>query len=114
MLLFGNRFSQLSPFKIAQMAAWLAQLNGGGGGVIGEVRNTLGVDNVDVTTDETGAAAVGVGTYVGENIYTDVTVNARGETELNLNLDINESLTARGSVDYKGNGGIGLFFDRNY
>ena len=78
------------------------------------VQEGLGVDSFDVGTDDDGNAQVGVGGYISENIYSDVSVNAKGETEVNLNLDITDSLTAKGSVDSEGETGLGLFFEKDY
>ncbi|KUJ80916.1 hypothetical protein AVO45_04910 [Ruegeria marisrubri] len=114
MLLFGNRFSELSPFVIAQMAASLAQLSGAGGDATKGIRDATGVDTIDVSTDENGAGRVGVGAYVGDNLYTDVTVNIDGDTEVNLNLDVSDTITLRGTVDSQGETGVGVFFERDY
>ncbi|MCV6586626.1 MAG: translocation/assembly module TamB domain-containing protein [Marinibacterium sp.] len=114
MLVFGDQFSNLSPVKIAQLAASLARLSGTGGGLTTGIREGLGLDSVDFTTDKDGNAAVGVGTYVSENIYTDVTVNARGDSEVNINLDLSDSFTVKGSVDNKSDTSIGIFFERDY
>ncbi|MEX0337636.1 MAG: translocation/assembly module TamB domain-containing protein [Arenibacterium sp.] len=114
LLLFGNQFEDLTPFQLAQLGAQVAALAGRGGGFLSSVREGLGVDNVDITADEDGRAALGIGTYLTDDVYTDVTVNAAGESELNLNLDLTDSLTAKGSVDNEGNTGIGLFFQRDY
>ncbi|WP_146346033.1 translocation/assembly module TamB domain-containing protein [Phaeobacter marinintestinus] len=114
MLLFGNRFSQLSPFVIAQMAASLAAMSGSGGGTKAGIKDATGVDTLDIGTDAGGNGKVGAGAYIADNIYTDVTVNTRGETELNLNLDVTDSLTLRGTVDSTGESGIGVYFERDY
>ena len=114
MLVFGDQFSNLSPVKVAQLAASLARLRGGGGGLTSGLREGLGVDSVDFTTDDDGNAAVGVGTYLSDNIYTDVSINARGDTEVNINLDVSDSVTVKGSVDNESNTSIGIFFERDY
>lgn len=114
LLLFGDKFTELSPLKIAQLGAQLATLAGGGGGLLGNIRSGLGVDSLDVGTDDDGNAQVGVGAYVSEKVYADVNVNAKGETEVNLNLDLTDSLTLKGSVGNTGDTGVGLFFERDY
>ncbi|WP_170449197.1 translocation/assembly module TamB domain-containing protein [Ruegeria arenilitoris] len=114
MLLFGNRFSELSPFVIAQMAASLAQLSGAGGDATKGVRDATGVDTVDVGATEGGGGRLGAGAYLSDNLYTDFTVNTEGDTEVNLNLDVSDSVTVRGTVDGRGDTGIGIFFERDY
>ena len=41
-------------------------------------------------------------------------VTATGETELNLNLDLNRSITLKGSTATDGDTSIGVFFERDY
>ncbi|CUK12518.1 Autotransporter assembly factor TamB [Ruegeria denitrificans] len=114
MLLFGNRFSEISPFVIAQMAASLAQLSGAGGDATKGLRDSTGVDTVDIGASEGGAGRLGAGAYLSDNLYTDFTVNTEGDTEVNLNLDVSDNFTVRGSVDGRGETGIGVFFERDY
>jgi translocation and assembly module TamB len=114
MLIFGNQYASLSPLKVAQLASSLARLRGGGGKSSGKIRDTLGVDSIDLSEDEDGNAQVGAGTYVSENIYTDISVNTKGESELNINLDVSSNLKVKGTVDSTGSSGLGLFFERDY
>ncbi len=114
MLVFGNRFAEMSPLAIAQMAASLAELSGKGGGLTGKARKELGVDELSVGADEDGNAKAGAGFYVLDNLYTDFTVNADGDTELNLNLDVSDRVTVKGKVDNKGSTALGLFFEKDY
>lgn len=114
MLLFGNQFSDLSPFVIAQMAASLAQLSGAGGDATKGVRNATGADTIEIGADADGKAQLGAGAYLGENLYTDFNVNTAGETEVNLNLDVTDNLTLKGTVDNAGDTSVGIFFERDY
>ncbi|WP_299891058.1 translocation/assembly module TamB domain-containing protein [uncultured Ruegeria sp.] len=114
MLLFGNRFSEISPFLIAQMAASLAQLSGAGGDATKGLRESTGLDTVDIGATEGGAGRLGAGAYLSDNLYTDFTVNTEGDTEVNLNLDVTDNFSIKGTVDGKGETGIGLFFARDY
>lgn len=114
LLLFGDKFTELSPLKIAQLASQLATLSGRGGGVTGRLRQGLGVDSLDLGTEDDGTAKVGVGAYLADGLYADAAVNAKGETEVTLNLDLTDTLTLKGSVDSEGETGIGLFFEKDY
>ncbi|MEM7317421.1 MAG: translocation/assembly module TamB domain-containing protein [Pseudomonadota bacterium] len=114
MLLFGNSFSQLSPFVIAQMAASLAELSGARGDSTKGLRESTGADNIELGATEGGGGSLGAGAYLGENLYTDFTVNTQGDTEVNLNLDVTDNFTVRGTVDNTGETGIGFFFQRDY
>ncbi len=114
-LLFGRNLSQISAFQALQLASAVATLAGSGGaGIIGGLRDGFGLDDLDVTTTDSGATALRVGKYISDNIYTDVTTTSDGDAEVSLNIDLNESLTARGSVSNDGNTSIGIFFEKDY
>ena len=43
-----------------------------------------------------------------------MSVNTEGRTELDLNFDVTDKVTAKGSVDSEGNSSIGLFFTKDF
>ena len=113
-LIFGRDLQSITPLQAVQLASAISTLAGrGGGGVMDQFRQNLGLDDFDVVTDEDGGAAVRAGRYLSENVYTDVTVGTGG-TEINLNLDITDEIVARGGVDQDGGTSIGVFFERDY
>ncbi len=114
-LLFGRDITQISAFQALQLASAVATLAGRGGvGVIANLRSGFGLDDLDVTTTDSGATAVRAGKYISDNIYTDVTAASDGTADISLNLDITKSLTAKGTVGSDGNTGIGIFFEKDY
>ncbi len=113
-LLFGRGIETLSPLQAAQLAAAVATLTGGGNGVLGNIRANFGLDDLNVTTDENGGLAVTAGKYISDNVYTDVTVDSEGETELRLNLDLTPSVTVTGRTGTDGESGIGVYYERDY
>lgn len=113
-LFFGRSLSELSPFQTLQLASAVATLAGNSGSdIVGRLRQGLNLDDFDIVTGEDGSAAVRAGKYISENVYTDVTVG-QDTGEVSLNLDLNPSLTVRGSVASDGNTGVGIFFERDY
>lgn len=114
-LFFGKSIESLSPLQAAQMAVALRTLSGrGGGGALSRLRSGFGLDDLDVSTDESGNTAVRAGAYISDNAYTDVTTNSAGDTEVNLNIDLTDTLTIKGSADNSGSTSIGIFFERDY
>ncbi|WP_296373821.1 translocation/assembly module TamB domain-containing protein [Yoonia sp.] len=113
-LIFGRNLDSISPFQAVQLASAISTLAGRGGGALDRLRSNFGLDDFDVSTDDTGATAVRVGKYLSENVYTDVTVTSTGGTEINLNLDLTREIVAKGSVDQDGESSIGVFFERDY
>lgn len=114
-ILFNRATADLSAFQLAQLAAAAAELAGSGGpGILEQLRGATGLDDLDVITDESGATAVQAGKYLSQNVYLDVQTGTDGETRAEINFDVTESVTARGSVGSDGNTTIGLFFERDY
>src|SRR5690606_27860986 len=114
-LLFGKSLTSISPLQAAQLASAVAQLAGkGGDGVVSKLREGFGLDDLDITTDDDGNAGVRAGKYLSENIYTDVTVGAGGDAEINLILDLSPSLTIKGGASNSGETSLGVFFEKDY
>lgn len=114
MILFGKGISSISPFQAVRLAAAVRTLAGGGEGFGGKVRQELALDDLDITTSETGATEARAGKYISENIYSEVTADTEGNSQINLNLNINRSITARGRLSSDGETGIGLFIENDY
>lgn len=115
-LLFGRSVATLSPLQLLQMADAATRLAGGStqGGFLANLREGLGLDDLDLQTDAEGNAALRAGRYLSENVYTDVTVAGDGAAGVSLNIDLTPDITARGSVSSTGNTSLGVFFERDY
>ncbi|WOI56002.1 translocation/assembly module TamB domain-containing protein [Palleronia sp. LCG004] len=114
-LLFGRSIDNISPLQAAQLASAVATLAGrGGDGIIANLRARTGLDDLDVTTDAEGNVGLRAGKYLSENLYSDVTVESGGEAEINLNLDLTDSITVRGGASSTGNTSLGIFYERDY
>ena len=114
--LFGRGLSQLSPLQAAQLAAALVTLTGDGtGGPLNQLREATGLDDFDITTDDAGdGLAVRAGKYLSDNVYSDVTIGADGQSSITLNLDVSPKLTLRGTANSNGSTGLGFFFETDY
>jgi len=114
-LLFGQTLQNLSAFQAVQLAGAVATLAGRSGqGLVSRIRQDVGLDNLDIRTDANGAASLTAGKYLTENIYTEVTVDQEGKSQINLNLDISSSITVRGRAESDGTTGIGVFLEKDY
>ena len=78
------------------------------------LRGALGAADLDVTQTADGATALSFGTYIGENAYTDVTTSSDGDAEVNLKIDLTDTVTVKGSADNSGDTSLGIFFERDY
>lgn len=114
-LLFGRALSTLSPFQAAQLAMSLATLTGRAeSSFMDRTRRALGLDDLDFTSADDGTTALRAGRYIGERVYTDLSVNSAGRSEVRLQLDLTPSLTLRGRADSEGRSAVGVFFERDY
>ena len=112
-VIFGRSVGELSPVQIARLASIAAELTGGNSpGLVDQLRSGTGLDDLDVVTDSDGNAAVQAGKYLTDKVY--LGVQAGSETKATINLDITDSITARGSVGTDGNSSIGIFLERDY
>jgi translocation and assembly module TamB len=114
LLLFGDNLDDLSPLALARLAKSALDLSGNSLGGQNRLREATGADNAEIGLDSIGSGLLGLGGYIGEKAYTDFNVNTRGDSELSINIDLNESVTVTGTVDSEGESGFGLFFKRDY
>jgi translocation and assembly module TamB len=115
-LIFGRESSSLSPFQIAQLADAVATLSGGQRtSLFNKLRQGLGVDDLNVGTDENGGAQVTAGKYINRRTYVEV---MQGEdpskSGVAINLDIGKGVKLRGQATQDGGTATGIFFEKEY
>jgi len=114
-LLFGRGLENISALQAAQLANAVAVLAGqGGAGIVDQLRSSVGLDDLDLGTDDDGNVTLRAGKYLTDRIYTNVEVGGDGKSRVNINLDITNALRARGSVDNEGDSSLGLYYERDY
>lgn len=114
-LLFGQGLEKISALQAAQLASAVATLAGKGGeGIVGRLRSSFGLDDLDFATDDEGNISLKAGKYISKRVYSEVEVDQDGRSQINLNLDLKKGVTVRGSVAADGQAGIGIFVERDY
>lgn len=113
-LIFGNGFDRLSAFQLAQLANAVATLSGRSSDLVGRIRQHLALDDLDITADDSGNAALKAGKYLGDRLYSEATVASDGKSKVELDLDLNPDLSVRGTVGTDGQTGAGLFYNHDY
>ncbi len=113
LIIFGRGLGDLSPAQIARLASIAAELTGGSSpGLVDSIRQGTGLDDLDIVQDSDGNAAVKAGKYINDNVY--LGVQAGSKSEATINLDLSDSVTARGAVSSDGDTSIGIFLERDY
>ena len=114
-LIFGRSLDQISPFQAAQLAAAVATLAGRiDDGLLGGLRKSVGLSNLDVTTSDEGATQLSAGAYISENIYSEISADSEGKQQIDLNIDLSRNVTVKGRLNSEGNTGVGIYFEKDY
>ncbi|WP_306913427.1 translocation/assembly module TamB domain-containing protein [Rhizobium mesoamericanum] len=115
-LIFGQSMSRLSPVQIAQLADAIAQLAGGRSGSLFQgLRNQLGVDDFDVSTDTKGRTTVSVGRYLNDRTYFELQqTTGKGGAKAIINFDIGRGVKLRAGAGGEGEGEAGVVYEHEY
>ncbi|ODR90779.1 translocation/assembly module TamB domain-containing protein [Sinorhizobium alkalisoli] len=115
-LIFNRSLNNLSAFQIAQLATAVSQLAGGGStSLLDGLRNRLGVDDLDITTDESGGAQLRAGKYLNDRTYIELQQGSdSASSKATINLDIGRGVKLKGSAAGDGSASGGVFFEREY
>jgi translocation and assembly module TamB len=113
-LIFGQSMARLSALQIAQLADAAAQLAGGRGtSLFQSLRTSLGIDDLDVSTDETGQTSISAGKYLNDRTYLELQQSGSGGAKAVINLDIGRGVKLKGEAGGEGAGG-GIFYEKEY
>lgn len=115
-LIFGQSMSRLSPLQIAQLADAVSQLAGGRSGSLFQgLRNQLGVDDLDISTDANGQTSVSVGRYLNERTYFELQQSSgKSGAKAIINLDVGRGVKLRGAAGGDGAGEAGIVYEHEY
>jgi len=115
-LIFGRSLSNLSPLQIAQLADAAASLAGGGStSLLQSLRSQLGVDDLDIQTNDDGSTSVSAGKYLNDRTYFSLEQGGKaGSGKAKIDLDIGRGITLRGEAGDGGQAKGGIFFEREY
>ena len=115
LLIFGRETAKLSPLQAVRLGLAIRTLTGRGGeGFTGTLRKGLRLDDLDVRTTDEGTTEARIGAYLSDKLYSEVTTDSAGSSEIKLNLQIRPGLTARGRVTSEGETGVGIYFEKDY
>jgi translocation and assembly module TamB len=115
-LIFGRSMSNLSPLQIAQLADAAASLAGGGSSsLLQDLRSKIGVDDLDIQTNEDGSTSISAGKYLNDRTYLSLEKGDKaGSGRARIDLDVGRGLKLRGEASEDGEAKGGIFFEREY
>ena len=116
-LIFGRSMSRLSPLQIAQLAEAAAQFAGVGGStsLLEKLRSNLGVDDLDVRTDDQGRTSIAAGKYLNDRTYLTIEKGDKaGSGKATIDLNVGRGVKLRGQATDDGEARGGIFFEREY
>ncbi|WP_313616367.1 translocation/assembly module TamB domain-containing protein [Agrobacterium sp.] len=114
-LIFGQSMSKLSALQIARLADAASQLAGGRStSLFNSLRSNLGVDDLDISTDEKGDAKVSAGKYINDRTYLELEQSGSSGAKAVINLDVGKGVKLRGEAGADGGGAAGIFYEKEY
>ena len=120
LLLFGSGVANISALQAVQLANSLRRFSGvgpGGPSALGRIRNTIGVDNLTLKSngDDAADAALGVGKYIGDNIYLEIEQGLEaGSGKAKIEVDVTDSISVESGTSVSGDQNIGINWKRDY
>jgi translocation and assembly module TamB len=113
-ILFQKSSGSLSAFQALQLANAVATLSGKAD-AFENVRKSLGVDSLDISTSATGGALVSATRAINDRVSVGVTTGARPQDNgVNLNFDVNRHVRLQLGADSSGGSSAGVGLDWEY
>jgi translocation and assembly module TamB len=118
-LLFGGSVTSLSATDALQLAAALAALQGGSGGLdpIGELRRSIGLDQLRIVSADPligRGTGIAVGKNIGRRVYVELVTDGRGYSATQVEFRITSWLALLGTVSTIGRDSIVAEVSRDY
>lgn len=118
-LLFGGSVTSLSATDAVQLAAALAALQGGGGGLdpIGTLRRSIGLDQLRIVSADplTGrGTGIAIGKNITRSIYVELVTDGRGYSATQIEYRITSWLALLGTVSTIGRDSVLVQVSRDY
>jgi len=115
-ILFDRGIQEITPLQAAKLAAAVNQLRGGKGfDPVASLRDSTGLDDLDVGVDESGNVSVTAGTYIDEKTYLQFKPGmGSAGSKLSVEREINRKFSADVEVEDDGGTSLGLGWKFEY
>jgi translocation and assembly module TamB len=116
-LVFGKPLSDLNGYESVQLARSAATLAGFGGGtdIVGSLRQTFGLDRLNVSGTGGDDLSLDAGRYINDRVYLGVEQGlAEDSTGAKVEIKLTDTLSAESSVNATSGATVGLTFEMDY
>jgi translocation and assembly module TamB len=117
-ILFDKRAGQLTALEALQLADAAATLAGkGGGDFMGQIRRSLGLDQLRVSSGagEAGGATVSAGKYVADGVFVSVDGAAQPEnSKVRVEVEVTPNVSVETDVGADAQGNLGVIWTWDY
>ena len=117
LLLFNKKLAKLSAPQLVQLASEIDKIGGlsSGPSTLDQMKKSLGIDVLDVSTDAKGNAQATAGSYINDKTYVGVKQGTSlGTGRVVIDHNLTKNLKARGEVGSNGDSKLGLGFEWEY
>lgn len=115
LLFFGRSLETLSPLQVAALASEMSSLTGRGPGVLGRLRQGLGIDMLNILTDSEGQTEVELGKYINKRVYFGLQQGTEtGSSGVQIQLDLTDHIRVQGEANTGGEGRLGIELNYDY
>lgn len=114
-LLFNRDVSAITPVQALKLANAVRTLEGGGVDTMGQLRNAIGVDTLDIGGDSPEEASAKVGKYVADGVFLELEQGlASGKSTARVEVELTDSISLNTEVDNESQAGVGLEWSLDY
>jgi translocation and assembly module TamB len=118
-MLFGRSVSSITSVQGVRLALAARTLAGEGGGfdVMGNIREVLGVDQLEVrqTGQDIEETTISAGKYLKDGVYLELEKGTGPETgKTSMEIEVTPNITLETEIGENAEGGIGINWKKNY
>ncbi|MEO5327767.1 MAG: translocation/assembly module TamB domain-containing protein [Magnetococcus sp. THC-1_WYH] len=114
-LLFGRSVDAITPAQAIKLASTVQSLRSGEMGIVEEIGQSLGVDQLDFNGDSMQTGTINAGKHLSDKMYLEVQKGMKADSDrINLEYDLTPEISLQTGVDAKSNTDIGIMWNRDY
>lgn len=114
-LLFNRDVSAITPVQAIRLANAVRTLEGGGLDTMGQLRNAIGVDTLDIGGDSAEEASAKVGKYVADGVFLELEQGlTSGKSTARVEVELTDTISFNTEVDNESQAGVGLEWSLDY